>query len=132
MSDRITLTIPRERPFHRVARLVLGGLAVRLNLTLENLEDLQLALDGLLEQIEEQEGEVTVDVHVDAGRIDVELGPLAPARLRAELERDPADGTVGLGRVLGAVVDDVELIDRRGSQWIRLSKVVSEPAGEVA
>ena len=48
MSDEITLTIPRDAEFHRVAHLVLGGLAVRLDLTIENLEDLQLALDAIL------------------------------------------------------------------------------------
>jgi len=39
--DEITLTVPRERPFYRVAHLVLGGLAVRLDLTYDTLEDLQ-------------------------------------------------------------------------------------------
>ena len=38
--DEITLTLPRQRDFHRVAHLVLGGLAVRLELTIETLEDL--------------------------------------------------------------------------------------------
>jgi hypothetical protein len=42
--DEITLTLPRDREFHRVAQLVLGGLAVRLELTIEMLEDLQLGL----------------------------------------------------------------------------------------
>ena len=31
MTDEITLTLPREPEFHRVAHLVLGGLAVRLD-----------------------------------------------------------------------------------------------------
>ena len=48
MADEITLTLPREPDFQSVAHLVLGGLAARLNLTLENLEDLQLALTALL------------------------------------------------------------------------------------
>ena len=38
-----------------VAHLVLGGLAVRLDLTIENLEDLQLALDALLGDVTESE-----------------------------------------------------------------------------
>ena len=50
VADEITLTLPREPEFHRVAHLVLGGLAVRLNLTIENLEDMQIALDALLER----------------------------------------------------------------------------------
>ena len=37
-DDMIVLTLPPERDFHRVAHLVLGGLALRLNLTLEALE----------------------------------------------------------------------------------------------
>ena len=49
MADEVTLTLPREPEFQRVAHLVLGGLAVRLNLTIENLEDLQLAFDALLD-----------------------------------------------------------------------------------
>ena len=50
MADEVTLTLPREPEFQRVAHLVLGGLAVRLNLTIENLEDMQIALDSLLER----------------------------------------------------------------------------------
>ena len=49
MADEITLTIPRDPEFHRVAHLVLGGLAARLDLTIESLEDIQLALDALLD-----------------------------------------------------------------------------------
>ena len=43
-ADEITLALPRERPFFGVAHLVLGGLAVRLDLGFEQLEDLQVAL----------------------------------------------------------------------------------------
>ena len=49
-GDRITLTLPRERDFFRVAHLVVGGLAVRLDLTFENLEDLQVALATVLRE----------------------------------------------------------------------------------
>ena len=43
-ADAITLSIPHAKPYHGVARLVVGGLAARLELTYEHLEDLQLAL----------------------------------------------------------------------------------------
>lgn len=127
MIDRITLTIPRERPFHRIAHLVLGGLAVRLDLTLEYLEDLQLALGELLEQ-EPGPGELTVELAVAPGAIEVELGPFTPGRLRAALERDPGEGMVGLSRVLATVVDDVALVERDGGEWARVTKAVPEPA----
>ena len=44
-DDQISLTLPADRDYYRVAHLVLGGLAVRLNLTFEHLEDLPIALD---------------------------------------------------------------------------------------
>jgi hypothetical protein len=114
VTDEITLTIPRERAFHRIAHLVLGGVAVRQNLTLEHLEDLQLAVDGLLEQRQAPD-DVTVELHVRG-------------RLRAELDRDPQDGSVGLSRLLATVVDDAELVERRGRDWIRLVKDVGGSA----
>ena len=42
--------MPRERPYYGVAHLVLGGVASRLDLTVEHLEELELALDGLLDR----------------------------------------------------------------------------------
>src|SRR5439155_22659449 len=59
MTDEIVLTLPRERRFYDVAHLVVGGLAVRLNLTVDNLADLQLALTSLLPRAE-ADGDVTV------------------------------------------------------------------------
>ena len=56
-ADEITLTLPRAPEFQRVAHLVLGGLAARLNLTVESLEDLQLALDAVLDRMDPSAGE---------------------------------------------------------------------------
>ena len=53
--DTITLTLPPEREFQRVAHLVLGGLAVRLNLTLEAGADgvgLRRVLDTVVDRVE--------------------------------------------------------------------------------
>jgi hypothetical protein len=126
-SDRITLTLPAEREFYGVAHLVLGGLAVRLNLTFEHLEDLQLALDGLLGTPPSGGDEITLTVRVEDGMIETEVGPLAADPLRRELGRDPSNG-IGLRRVLETVVDSFELEDRDGA-WVRLTKVVGTEAG---
>lgn len=104
MSERITLTIPRERPFHSVAHLVLGGLAVRHNLTVESLEDLQVALDELLDH-DDDLSDVTVDLNVAESSIEAEIGPFQERTVRAATE--PTDG-LGLSRVLSTVVDRVE------------------------
>jgi hypothetical protein len=126
--DEIRLTLPAERDFFRVAHLVLGGLAVRLNLTFESLEDLQLALDGLLDR-EPGNGEVTVCVSVRAGVLETVVGPFSDHDgLREELEREPGEAMT-LRRVLDAVVDDVALEPRDGQHWVRLTKRV-ERLGE--
>jgi anti-sigma regulatory factor (Ser/Thr protein kinase) len=123
VSDCITLTIPRERPFHSVAHLVLGGLALRRNLTIEHLEDLQVALDELLD---DEGGDVTVELRVEPGAVQTSIGPF-DERLRAELERERGDGSPALSRVLGTVVDEFEVVDRDGRAWIELRKSVEEP-----
>ena len=120
--DEITLRLPRERPFFGVAHLVIGGLAARHDLNLEQLEDLQVALAELLEQ-EETEREITLSVRVEDGSIRALLGPFDET-LQAELDRDAPDG-VGLRRVLETVVDGVQVTQRDGLPWVALTKAVS-------
>jgi len=120
-GDEITLTIPREEPFHKVAHLVLGGVAARLNLTFESIDDLETALDALLERAAE-DGEVTVKLRLTEVAIVARVGPFAAERLQAELERDSADD-VTLRRILDTVVDGYEL-DPEG--WLELTKGVAE------
>jgi anti-sigma regulatory factor (Ser/Thr protein kinase) len=122
--DEIILTVPRERQFYAVAHLVLGGLAVRLNLTLESLEDLQVALDGLLER-EDAPGEVTMRVRVTDGGLETELGPFDGVGLRSELERRPGE-ELGLRRILDTVVDEVRVDAREDGTWVVLRKALSE------
>ena len=118
-SDEITLRLPRERPFFGVAHLVLGGLAVRLDLSIDQLEDVQVALSELLEQ-HETEDEITLTVRVEGETMHAAIGPFDET-----LERDLArsDG-VGLRRVLDTVVDEVRIVDRNGAPWVELTKVV--------
>jgi hypothetical protein len=123
VSDEIVLTLPRDRDFYDVAHLVVGGLAVRLDLTIEHLEDLQLALDGLLPQ-DGREGDVTVALRLDDDAITARIGPFERNLLQQELERDE-DGRPGLDRVLKTVSDGYEVEDEGGSAWVVLRKAVA-------
>ena len=120
MSDEITLTLPREPEFHRVAHLVLGGLAVRLNLTIENLEDLELALDAILARTDPTAGEITVRMSPRDGEIETVVGPLT-SRVLDEIEREGEDDGLGLRRVLHSTVDDIHV----DGAWVRLTKKVT-------
>ena len=98
---------------------MLGGLAARLNLTIESLEDIQLALDALLARVEAPYGAVTVQLIVREDALVTRVGPLE-TRLLDELERDAGD-ELGVRRVLDSTVDDV-LVD---GDWAVLTKAVS-------
>lgn len=121
MADEIVLTIPREPGFQRVAHLVLGGLVARLDLTFENLADLQIALDSLLDR---EDGVATDDIVVRMTPGDHELltvvGPFS-ARLLRELDgAGDAEDELGLRRVLDSTVDDV----RVDGDFVQLTKRV--------
>lgn len=123
MTDEITLTIPRDADFYRVAHLVLGGLAVRMDLTVENLEDLQIALDSLLGLSELEPGEITVRMTLRDGALEACVGPL-PASVLDEIEREQ-DDALSLRRVLDSTVDDVHV----DGDTVRLTKKVSPGSG---
>jgi hypothetical protein len=120
--DEFTISIPRERAFSTVAELVLGGIAARHDVTIDVLDDLQLALDALLDHIEQDggDGNVRVLLRVAADQIEASLGPVGDATA-AELEQDAGEG-IGLRRLLETTIDDVALNDRDGEAWVQLRK----------
>ena len=117
-GDEISLTLPADEAFHRVAHLVLGGLAVRLDLSFEHLEDLELALDALLERTS-HDAEVTVRVRILDGELQTAVGPFAS--VRKELE-ESGDDSLNLHRILRTVCDGVEITEHDGGEWVELSK----------
>jgi anti-sigma regulatory factor (Ser/Thr protein kinase) len=117
--DEIRLTLPADEAFHGVAHLVLGGLAVRLDLTFENLEDLELALDSLLERTR-RDKEITLRVVLADGELRTIVGPCSS--VRAEFEENSGD--LNLRRILSAVCDSVEIEERDGGEWVELTKRV--------
>jgi hypothetical protein len=131
VQDTVEITIPRERDFSIVAELVIGGIAARHDVTLDVLDDIQLALGSLLEHAEDDDGVITVLLHVGDAQIDVSVGPVGE-RTIAEIEGD-GDGdsdTIGLRRLLDATVEDVSLSSRDGGTWVDLHKgfALQEPA----
>src|ERR687890_2456320 len=121
--DSIELTLPAGREWHAVARLVLGGIADRMNLPFEDLDDLQLAVERLLvEAASQQTVRLRIDV-VDQG-VRVGVGPLAERALADALQGpDAAPGELTLRRILQTVVDSfgVEELEE-GGIVVRLQK----------
>jgi hypothetical protein len=118
--DEFTISIPRERPFGAVAGLVVGGIAARHEVTLDVLDDLQLALDALLDAVGSDHGHVTIVLRVESGAIGLSVGPL-PTDTAGTLEQDAGAG-IDLKRLLETVVDDVVVASRDGGSWVELQK----------
>jgi len=129
--DEIALTLPADEAFSGVAHLVLGGLAVRLDLTVETLEDLELALDTLLDRSENaSEDELTIHVRVGETEVQTLVGPYHDD-IRKELEHDGGDA-LDLRRILRTVCERVEVSEHDGGQWVELTKRVERTGSREA
>ena len=127
-TERVRLTLPHEERFLGVARIVVGGLAARLDLPFESLDDVQLAVEAVLSADRYRvTDDVTVEVEIEGRRLSLVVGPLDAERAAADLEDD--DDGLSLRVLLGAVVDTVGVENRDGAGWLRLEKHVPIPAG---
>jgi hypothetical protein len=122
MSDTVFLTVPYARSYQGVVRLVLAGLGSRSGFSVEELEDLELALDALFSGAGYAAGEkVTVEVAIEDTGLAIAIGPFDRARLDAGLA-DGAEGGIGLARLLGATTSNYDLEGRDGGVWVRMRK----------
>jgi hypothetical protein len=124
--DTIELTTPVGRDWDPVVRLVLGGIADRLNLGFEELDDLQLAVERLLLEAGSQES-VKMSFEVSENGVRTRIGPLRAAPLAEALQGPPPQpGELTLRRILETVVDSfgVEEVAADGQLIVRLEKVV--------
>ena len=111
--DRIALQTPIERGWEPVFRLVLGGIADRLDLGFEDLDDIQLALEQLMAEAGAQES-VEIAFEVLPSGIRARIGPLRERAIADALQGpEPKPGELTLRRILETVVDSfgVEIVD---------------------
>jgi hypothetical protein len=118
VTDEIKLVVPAQEDFRHIAHLVVGGLGARLDLTYEDLDDVQTALDALL-SCRDDDGEVEVVVGVADHSIRSSVGPFAESDVE-ELESDGSG--LGLRRVLETVTDGFEVERRDGRAWVVMTK----------
>jgi hypothetical protein len=123
VTDEIRLVIPAEEDFRPIAHLVTGGLAMRLDVTYDDLDDVQVGLEALL-GLRDDLGELVLTLSADDGVLRAALGPLPPERLHAA---DSDDG-LDLQRVLETVCDKHEVEERADGAWVELTKRIASPA----
>jgi hypothetical protein len=116
-TEEIRLVIPAEEDFRPIAHLVTGGLAMRLDVTYDDLEDLQVGIETLL-ALRDDADDLVVSLLADDGVLHASLGPFPPEKLHA----GEADGGLDLRRVLETVCDTHEVEERDGGAWVELTK----------
>jgi hypothetical protein len=127
--DRIALETPTGRGWEPVFRLVLGGVADRLDLGFEDLDDIQLAVERLLAEAGSQDSvRLAFDILPEGLR--TRIGPLRERTIADALQGpEPRPGELTLRRILETVVDSfgVEVADD-GDVVVILNKRVRKRA----
>ena len=122
--DRIELRTPVGEDWEAVIRMVLGGIADRLDLGFDQLDDLQLAVERLLAE-GDPESPVTLSFEIHGNGVRTRVGPLRDAALADALQGpEPPPGVLTLPRILSTVVDSYGVEDAAdGKLVVRLEKL---------
>jgi 2-keto-3-deoxy-6-phosphogluconate aldolase len=124
MRERIDLEAPLSGDFHAVVRLIIGGIAERVDFAFEEIDDLQLAVERLLAEAGTV-GSVRLTFEVGSNGIRTRVGPLSEHKV-AEALRDgeASPGELTLRRILQTVVDSFGVDEADdGAIVVRLEKV---------
>ena len=108
MTETILLTIPAGSRGAGVMALVLGGLGSRLGLSIDRVDELNLAADVLGSAALHERLELAMTVEDD--RLLIQIGPLEDGVVRDEARR----------RVLEPLVDRVDAVSRAGQEYAEL------------
>jgi len=123
-AEEIRLVIPAEEDFRPIAHLVTGGLAMRLDVKYDDLDDLQVGIETLL-GLRDDAGELVLSLSAEGGVLRASVGPFAPETV----PEDDSDDGLDLHRVLETVCDTHEIEERADGAWIELTKRIANPAG---
>jgi hypothetical protein len=126
--DRIDLEAPLSGDFQAVVRLIIGGIAERVDFAFEEIDDLQLAVERLLAEAGTV-GSVHLSFEVGEERIRTRVGPLSERKVAEALgDGDVRPGELTLPRILQTVVDSFGVDEAEdGRIVVRLEKVKGMP-----
>lgn len=118
--DKVSISIPASPAYVQVVRLIAAGLASRLGFTIDEIEDLKIAVDELcayLTGTQGREGSLDLAFHINGNNLQIQgKGRLAAGqKVRTEL-------TEFSRMILDTVVDEATLDTSDGSPGFLLSK----------
>lgn len=114
--------LPVDTKFARTLRLVTSSVAATMDFTLEEVEDLKIALEeAYLMAVGRFDGPDELDFafHILDDRLEVRVGPLRA--MTPEVDRQEVEETYGL-MILRAVVDEAEFTELDGASQLVMVK----------
>jgi hypothetical protein len=126
--ERIDLEAPLSGDFQAVVRLIIGGIAERVDFAFEEIDDLQLAVERLLAETCAVDT-VQLRFEVGDGTVRTRVGPLSEQKVSEALENgERPPGELTLRRVLQTVVDSFAVHEADdGRVTVLLEKLKSSP-----
>jgi hypothetical protein len=125
VADRIDLVTPAGKGWEPVIRLVLGGIAERLQLGFDELDDLQLAVERLLAEAGDEEGPVHLSFEIGDRGVRTRVAGLRERAVADALQGPQPPGELTLRRILETVVDAFGIEEAAdGRLIVRLEKIV--------
>ena len=118
--DTVRITIPASPQFLQVVRLVATGLAARLRFTIDEIEDLKIAVDELVAYLtgtQGREGEIEITFHVGDDRLEISGVGRFPSATKV-----PTELSEFSRMILDTVVDDASLVQADGTPAFTLVK----------
>jgi hypothetical protein len=127
-AERIDLQAPLSGDFQAVVRLIIGGIAERVDFAFEEIDDLQLAVERLLAETCTVET-VQLTFEVGTRNISTRVAPLSADKVSEALENgDRPPGELTLRRVLQTVVDSFDVGEAEdGHVSVLLEKLKATP-----
>jgi hypothetical protein len=109
-DDLVALELPAEAAALPVVRMVVGGMAARVDLSLDELDDLYLAVEQVLGAVPRsgERGRYSIRISTLDGVLRIEIGPYERAGLEHALEQPCCK--------LVARVAAIDVLDRQGEQ----------------
>jgi serine/threonine-protein kinase RsbW len=120
-NDRVVLSVPARGEYARTVRLAAAELAARTGMTIDDADDVKLAVEEafVLACARDRLDEVVFTFSLGDGYLELLVGPL-PQPCEAADDGEPESRYARF--ILESVCDEYEFTEREGACWIRLVK----------
>ena len=126
-EEALVLTFPNEPRFFALVRLVLSGLAAQLDLPYEQVDDLQLAVEGALAAECPPGDEVTFRIDLRKDALSIWISPIG--NRPPTHDRPAQNGDLGFDQIAAELVDTVEVVTLDQNEWLHLEKRIAVSSG---